>query len=145
MICLKKNWKNQIFKLFLSKSMLTTCLRTRVSQICAKKILELSQPVLWKGFEIKSHQRRARYLKRRRNGDRYVLGGARGAPPTLAGVKELSRNICFLCINNIWSQSWRIGVVINPYFIHPQYPISVIHFHLYALLQLTHKLAWVLE
>ena len=33
----EKNWKNQIFKLFLSKSMLTTCLRTRVSQICAKK------------------------------------------------------------------------------------------------------------
>ena len=37
MICLKKNWKNQIFSIFLSKSMLTTCLRPRVSLICAKK------------------------------------------------------------------------------------------------------------
>ena len=37
MICLKKNWKNQIFSIFLSKSMLTTCLRLRVSLICAKK------------------------------------------------------------------------------------------------------------
>ena len=37
MIWLKKNWKNQIFSIFLSKSMLTICLRPRVSLICAKK------------------------------------------------------------------------------------------------------------
>ena len=37
MICFKKNWKNQIFSFFFSKSMLTSCLLTRVSQICAKK------------------------------------------------------------------------------------------------------------
>ena len=36
MIYLKKIEKNQIFPIFLSKPMLTTCLRLHISQICAK-------------------------------------------------------------------------------------------------------------
>ena len=50
------------------------------SNLC-QKILKLSLPVLWKRFEIKSHQRRAHYLKPRRNGRPIPTGGARGAPP----------------------------------------------------------------
>ena len=37
--------------------------------------------MLWKGFEIKSHQRRAYYLNPPRNGGRLTAGGAPGAPP----------------------------------------------------------------
>ena len=43
--------------------------------------------MLWKRFEIKSHQRRACYLKPHRNGRPIPTGGARGAPPTLTRVK----------------------------------------------------------
>ena len=37
MIYLKKVWKNQNFPIFLSKLMLTTCLRQHIFQICANK------------------------------------------------------------------------------------------------------------
>ena len=40
-------------------------------------------------LEIKSHQRRARYLKLRRNGRPIHRGGAPGAPPTLTRVNTI--------------------------------------------------------
>ena len=46
-----------------------------------QKILKLSLPVLWKRFEIKSHQRRACYLKPRRNGGPIPTGGGSRSPP----------------------------------------------------------------
>ena len=58
-----------------------------------QKILKLSLPVLWKRFEIKSHQRRARYLKPRRNGRLIPTGGgSRSPPPTLTRVKIATIN-----------------------------------------------------
>ena len=45
--------------------------------------------MLWKRFEIKSHQRRACYLKPRRNGGPIPTGGgSRSPPPTLTRVKQ---------------------------------------------------------
>ena len=45
--------------------------------------------MLWKRFEIKSHQRKARYLKPRRNGRPIPTGGgSRSPPPTLTRVKN---------------------------------------------------------
>ena len=55
------------------------------SNLC-QKILKLSLPVLWKRFEIKSHQRRACYLKPRRNGGPIPTGGGSRSPPTLTRV-----------------------------------------------------------
>ena len=58
------------------------------SNLC-QKILKLSLPVLWKRFEIKSHQRRAHYLNPPRNGGRLTAGGgSRSPPPSLIRVKE---------------------------------------------------------
>ena len=73
--------KKSFFKFFFSKSTLTSCLQTHVSQICAKKFKKLSLPVLWKRFEIKSHQRRAHYLNPPRNGGRLTAGGGSRSPP----------------------------------------------------------------
>ena len=57
------------------------------SNLCQKN-LKLSLPVLWKRFEIKSHQRRACYLKPRRNGGPIPTGGGlEEPPPTLTRVK----------------------------------------------------------
>ena len=50
------------------------------SNLC-KKILKLSCSVLWKRFEIKSHQRRTRYLNPCRNGGRLLTGGGSRSPP----------------------------------------------------------------
>ena len=53
-----------------------------------QKILKLSLPVVWKRFEIKSHQRWACYLKPRRNGGPIPTGGGLEEPPhTLTRVK----------------------------------------------------------
>ena len=53
-----------------------------------KKISKLSCSIFWKGFENKSHQRRAHYLKPRRNGGPIPTGGgSRSPPPTLTRVK----------------------------------------------------------
>ena len=51
--------------------------------------------MFWKRFEIKSHQRRARYLKQRRNGGpiRTRGGGARGAPPHWLGLRSFGNYI----------------------------------------------------
>ena len=82
MICFKKNWKNQIFSFFFFKmdaDLLSS--NGRFSNLC-QKILKLSSPVLWKGFEVKSHQRRAHYLNPLRNGGRLTTrGGSRSPPP----------------------------------------------------------------
>jgi len=43
-------------------------------------ISKLNLPVLWEGFEIKSHQRRAQYLNPPRNGRWLAAGGATRAP-----------------------------------------------------------------
>ena len=53
MIYLKKNWKNQIFPIFLSKSMLTTCFQRPISQICAKKIQNLVYLCFGKVLKLK--------------------------------------------------------------------------------------------
>jgi len=68
------------------------------SNLC-QKILKLSLPVLWKRFEIKSHQRRACYLKPGRNGGPIpTRGGLEEPPPTLTRVNDKVRtmtyNIC---------------------------------------------------
>ena len=51
--------------------------------------------MLWKRFEIKSHQRRACYLKPHRNGGPIPTGGggARGAPPHT--LTKVNRTIYF--------------------------------------------------
>ena len=47
--------------------------------------------MLWKGFENKSHQRRACYLKPHRNGGPIPTGGggALGAPPHWLGLTAI--------------------------------------------------------
>ena len=81
MIYLKKMQKNQIFKKKISKIYLTSCLRLQIFQICEKKFQKLSCSIFWKGFENKSHQRRAHYLKPRRNGEPIPTGGGSRSPP----------------------------------------------------------------
>ena len=53
--------------------------------------------MLWKGFEDKSHQRRAHYLKPRGNGRPIPTGAARGAPlPHWLGLSiNLLHKQCF--------------------------------------------------
>ena len=57
-----------------------------------QKILKLSSPVLWKVFEIKSHQRRAHYLNPLRNGEQLAARGGwlPEPPPSLIRVKQIS-------------------------------------------------------
>ena len=54
--------------------------------------------MLWKGFENKSHQRRARYLKWSRNGGLIRTeggGGLKETPHTLARVKFTKLELLF--------------------------------------------------
>ena len=49
--------------------------------------------MLWKGFEIKSHQRRAHYLNPLRNGGRLAAGGGLPeSPPSVIRVKRLLKS-----------------------------------------------------
>ena len=87
MIHLKIMQKIQIQKIFFSKNFLTSCLQLQIFQIFEKKISKLSCSIFWKGFENKSHQRRAHYLKPRRNGGPIPTGGgSRSPPPALIRV-----------------------------------------------------------
>ena len=69
------------------------------SNLC-QKIWNLSQPVLWKHFEIKSHQRRAHYLKRHRNGGPLRTGGGLEEPPPPHWLGLTLMKLNFLCIKN---------------------------------------------
>ena len=64
----KSNFFNFFVKIDADHLSLTACF----SNLC-QKIWNLSQPVLWKHFEIKSHQRRAHYLYPGRNGGRVMM------------------------------------------------------------------------
>ena len=62
----------------------------RFSNLC-EKIQKLSSPVLRKRFEIKSHQRKACYLKPCRNGRPIPTGGGlKEPPPHWLGLKSWS-------------------------------------------------------
>ena len=80
----KSNFFNFLVKIIASDHLfLNVCF----SNLC-QKILKLSSPVLWKGFEIKSHQRRAHYLNSLRNGGRLAArGGSRSPLPVWLGLK----------------------------------------------------------
>ena len=87
MIYLKKNWKKSHFYFFFVKifaDLMSSI--ANFSNLC-KEIKKLSCSVLWKRFEIKSHQRRAHYLKPCRN-DRPIptRGGSRSPPPHWLGL-----------------------------------------------------------
>ena len=76
----------------------------RFPNLC-KKILKLSSPVLWKGFEIKSHQRRAHYLNSLRNGRRLAArGGSRSPLPVWLGLRsfQISENVWFSSIQPVF-------------------------------------------
>ena len=57
-----------------------------------QRISKLSLPVPWKGFEIKSHQVRAHYLKPLRNGRQISPVVASGATPKLIRVNPIPVN-----------------------------------------------------
>ena len=121
MICFKKNWKNHFLNFFFSKSTLTSCLQTHVSQICAKKFKKLSLPVLWKRFEIKSHQRRAHYLNPPRNGGRLTAGGgSRSPPPVWLGLSccRSWRAPRRLCSSSVVLLDWHFQKL---QFVHPKW------------------------
>ena len=84
------------------------------------KNLELSSPVLWKGFEIKSHQRRAHYLNSLRNCRWLAVRGGSWSPlPVWLGLRKYSLSHIFpikisklqiVAINNgsfLHALSWR--------------------------------------
>ena len=59
--------------------------------------------VFWKGFEIKSHQRRTHYLKRPRNGGCIpAWGGGGHPPPALVRVKG---SLSIQCPYNMYHQN----------------------------------------
>ena len=68
-----------------------------------------------KGYENKSHQRRAHYLKPRRNGRPIPTGGALGAPPPLTRVK-------LHCGQRIETY------LVNEYTLH-QFPVTICQRH----------------
>ena len=67
-----------------------------------QKILKLSLPVLWKRFEIKSQQRKAHYLKSRRNGRQIPTGGGSRSPPPHTHTHWLGLKL-----------QWKIKVTMN--------------------------------
>ena len=74
-----------------------------------QKISKLSLSVLWKGFEIKSHQRRTHYLKRPRNGGRIpAWGGGGHPPPPLLGLKKKIIKVVVFLKRLIWIQHHKI-------------------------------------
>ena len=89
MIYLKKNWKNQIFPIFLSKLMLTTCLQRPIFQICAKKIQNWVYLCFEKVLKLKVTKGELIISNGLEMADDYLLGGAPGAPPpVLLGLKD---------------------------------------------------------
>ena len=110
MICMKKNWKKSFFKFFFFKinaDHLSS--NTCFSNLC-QKILKLSSPVLWKRFEIKSHQRRAHYLNLPRNGGRLTAGGGfRSPPPVWLGLSWSNMQILRHCVIVLFKQSLKFS------------------------------------
>ena len=76
-----------------------------------KKISKLSCSIFWKGFENKSHQRRAHYLKPLRNGGPIPTGGLKEPLFALIRVKAwkflqtLNPFLSFSSINNMAVQN----------------------------------------
>ena len=90
MIYLKKNWKNQIFPIFLSKSMLTTCLQRPISQICAKKIQNWVYLCFGKVLKLKVTKGELIISNGLEMADDYLPGGwEQPSPQPLLGLKEL--------------------------------------------------------
>ena len=82
-----------------------------------QKISKLSLSVLWKGFEIKSHQRRTHYLERPRNGGRIpARGGWEPPPPPLLGLTLIRPGGGGICPKQLWllaATSWMASGLSN--------------------------------
>ena len=87
MIYLKKNWKNQIFPIFLSKSMMTTCLQRPISQICAKKIQNWVYLCFRKVLKLKVTKGELIISNGLEMADDYLPGGVGATPPALVRAK----------------------------------------------------------
>ena len=91
MIYLKKNWKNQIFLIFLSKSMLTTCLQRPISQICAKKIQNWVYLCFRKVLKLKVTKGELIISNGLEMADDYLLGGGAPGAPSPGPVRVKSK------------------------------------------------------
>ena len=86
----KKIRKNQIFWIFFFKIDTDQLSSIAIFSNLWQGITKLSCSMFWKGFEDKSHQRRAHYLKPRRNGGPIPTGGgSRSPPPHWLGLRFL--------------------------------------------------------
>ena len=86
-LCEEKLKKQILFIFFFKIDAVHLSSNGGFSNLC-QKILKPNLPVLWKGFEIKSHQRRAHCLNPPRNGGRLAAGGGfPEPPPSLIRVK----------------------------------------------------------
>ena len=84
----KKFEKNQIFPIFLSKPILTTCLRSHFSQICAKKFQNWVYLCFGEVLKLKVTKGELIISNGLEMADAYLLGGvAAPPPPALVRVK----------------------------------------------------------
>ena len=106
MIYLKKNWKNQIFPIFLSKSMLTTCLQRPISQICAKKIQNWVYLCFGKVLKLKVTKGELIISNGLEMADDYLLGGGLPEPPPgPVRVKKVGKKVnipLYGCFTEFW-------------------------------------------
>ena len=100
MIYLKKIWKYQIFPIFFSKLMLTSCLCLLISQICAKEFQNWVHLCVGEVLKLKLIKGEVIISNGLEMADTYLLGGVAATPPTLVRVKfwsltsRMFQNIC---------------------------------------------------
>ena len=89
----EKIWKNQIFPIFFSKPMLTTCLRSQISQNCAKKFQNWVYLCFGEVLKLKVSKGELIISNGLEMADDYLPGGVGATPPALVRVKMPTKKI----------------------------------------------------
>ena len=90
----EKIWKNQIFPIFFSKLMLTICLRSQISQICARKFQNWVYLCFGKVLKLKVTKGELIISNGLEMADAYLpegVGATPPPPPPLLGLIKLSQ------------------------------------------------------
>ena len=91
MIYLKKFEKNQIFPIFFSKLMLTTCVCPPISQICVKKFQNWVHLCFGEVLKLKVSKGELIISNGLEMADDYLPGGVGATPPALVRVNKVCR------------------------------------------------------
>ena len=100
-----ENKKKSIFLIFAPKMRLTKNFLDPVSQNFTKQISKMALPRAGRGFNLKTHQRRTRYLHLFQNGGQFPEPRVVVAPPPMTGI-GLNRYILFVALSFVCKRKY---------------------------------------